>query len=233
MLRLLFISINSTVKLSANNGTTPGETNMSSKPLRILELSASGRSDASVTRELSSDLISALQDRHGVAEVTRRDLSAGVPFVNEAWISANFTADEDRTAKHNDTLAYSNELVAELQNADTIVIGVPVYNFSIPATLKAWVDMIARARLTFRYTEDGPVGLLTGKKAYLVVATGGVPVGSPVDFATPYLRHALAFVCITDVEIIAADRLNSDAAESLDRARMQMAELVHLSSAAA
>ena len=206
---------------------------MSSKPLRILELSASGRSDASVTRELSSDLISALQDRHGVAEVTRRDLSAGVPFVNEAWISANFTADEDRTEKHNDTLAYSNELVGELQNADTIVIGVPVYNFSIPATLKAWVDMIARARLTFRYTEDGPVGLLTGKKAYLVVATGGVPVGSPVDFATPYLRHALAFVGITDVEIIAADRLNSDAAESLDRARMQMAELVHLSSAAA
>lgn len=206
---------------------------MSRKPQRILELSASGRSDGSVTRELSNDLITALQDRHGVAEVTRRDLSAGVPFVNEAWISANFTADEERTDEHNDTLAYSNELVAELQNADTIVIGVPVYNFSIPATLKAWVDMIARARLTFRYTEDGPVGLLTGKKAYLVVATGGVPVGSPVDFATPYLRHALAFVGITDVEIIAADRINSDAAESLDRARMQMAELVHLSTAAA
>jgi FMN-dependent NADH-azoreductase len=206
---------------------------MDSKPLRILELSASGRSDGSVTRELSSDLIAALQDRHGVAEVTHRDLSAGVPFVSEAWISANFTADEDRTEKDHDTLAYSNKLVAELQKADTIVIGVPVYNFSIPATLKAWVDMIARARLTFRYTEDGPVGLLTGKKAYLVVATGGVPVGSAVDFATPYLRHALAFVGISDVEIIAADRINSDAAESMDRARMQMAELVHLSSAAA
>ncbi len=206
---------------------------MNSKPLRILKLSASGRSDGSVTRELSRDLIAALQDRHGVAEVTHRDLSKGVPFVNEAWISANFTADEDRTEKHNDTLAYSNKLVAELQNADTIVIGVPVYNFSIPATLKAWVDMIARARLTFRYTADGPVGLLTGKKVYLVVATGGVPVGSAVDFATPYLRHALAFVGITDVEIIAADRINSDAAESMDRARMQMAELVHLSTAAA
>ena len=206
---------------------------MNSKPRRILELSASGRSDGSVTRELSRDLIAALQDRHGVAEVTHRDLSTGVPFVNEAWISANFTADEDRTETHNDTLAYSNKLVAELQNADTIVIGVPVYNFSIPATLKAWVDMIARARLTFRYTADGPVGLLTGKKVYLVVATGGVPVGSAVDFATPYLRHALAFVGITDVEIIAADRINSDAAESMDRARMQMAELVHLSTAAA
>jgi FMN-dependent NADH-azoreductase len=206
---------------------------MNTKPLQILELSASGRSGGSVTRELSRDLIAALQDRHGAAEVTHRDLSAGVPFVNEAWISANFTADEDRTEDHNDTLAYSNELVAELQTADTIVIGVPVYNFSIPATLKAWVDMIARARLTFRYTQDGPVGLLTGKKAYLVVATGGVPVGSAVDFATPYLRHALAFVGITDVEIIAADRINSDAAESMDRARMQMAELVHLSTAAA
>ena len=200
---------------------------MNRNPLRILELSASGRSDGSVTRELSRDLIAALQDRHGVAEVTRRDLSAGVPFVNEAWISANFTADEDRTEKHNDTLAYSNELVAELQNADTIVIGVPVYNFSIPATLKAWVDMIARARLTFRYTENGPEGLLEGRKAYVVIASGGVPVDSAVDFATPYLRQALGFVGIRDVEIIAADQLNSRAEESIDAARLRIAELIH------
>lgn len=93
--------------------------------------------------------------------------------------------------------------------------------------------MIARARLTFRYTENGPEGLLRDKKAYLVVATGGVPVGSPMDFATPYLRHALAFVGITDVEIVAADRLNSGAEESVDKARAQIADLIHLARQAA
>jgi FMN-dependent NADH-azoreductase len=108
-----------------------------------------------------------------------------------------------------------------------------MYNFSIPATLKAWIDMIARARLTFRYTENGPVGLLSGKKAYLIVATGGVPVGSELDFATPYLRHALRFIGITDVEIVVADRLNSEAEESLDKARAQIANLVHLTTQAA
>jgi FMN-dependent NADH-azoreductase len=120
-----------------------------------------------------------------------------------------------------------------LKTADAVVIGVPVYNFSISAALKAWIDMVSRARLTFRYTENGPVGLLAGKKAYVVVATGGVPVGSPMDFATPYLRHALSFLGITDVEVIAADRVNSNAGESMDRARAQIAELIHLPAHAA
>ncbi len=101
-----------------------------------------------------------------------------------------------------------------------------MYNFGIPAALKAWIDMIARARLTFRYTADGPEGLLKGKKAYLVYASGGVPVNSAADFATPYLRHALAFVGITDVEVITADRLNSDAGSAMDRARQRIADLV-------
>ncbi len=127
----------------------------------------------------------------------------------------------------------SDSLVAELKDADVLVIGVPIYNFNVPASLKAWIDMIARARLTFRYTENGPEGLLQGKKAYLVVATGGVPVGSPVDFATPYLKHALGFIGITDVEIIAADRLNSQADEAMDSARARIAELIHLAPQAA
>ena len=206
---------------------------MNDQTLQILEISSSGRHDGSVTRQLSAELIAALEDRSGSVELTRRDLALGIPFVDEAWIEANFTADESRTPKHADTLAYSDELVGELKNADVLVIGVPVYNFSISATLKAWIDMIARARLTFRYTPNGPVGLLEGKKAYLVVATGGVPVGSPQDFATPYLRHALAFVGITDVEIIAADRVNDNADESMDRARAQIAEVVHLPARAA
>jgi FMN-dependent NADH-azoreductase len=194
----------------------------------ILEVSASARRDTSVSRMLSADLIDALKARHGDVTHARRDLADGIPFVDEAWVEANFTPEETRSDAHRASLALSDELVEELARADVLVIGTPIYNFSIPAALKAWIDMIARARKTFRYTESGPRGLLEGKKAYLVVATGGVPVGSPVDFATPYLKHALKFIGITDVEIVAADQLNSNAEESIDNARARIAELVHL-----
>ena len=206
---------------------------MQNKQTRVLEVSASGRSGGSVSRQLTRDLINALDDRYGNVVTHRRNLADGVPFVSQPWIDANFTPEESRSDEQRATLAYSDQLVTELKEADVIVIGAPVYNFSIPAALKAWIDMIARARLTFRYTDSGPVGLLENKKAYVVVATGGVPVGSPVDFATPYLRHALAFVGIKDVEFIAADRLNSQAEESIDAARARIAEVVHLAPEAA
>jgi len=195
--------------------------------MKVLEISASGRRHDSTSRMLTAELIAALESRHDVIDVARRDLADNVPFVNDAWIAANFTAEETRSAEQRDTLAYSDALVSELRDADIIVMGVPVYNFSIPAVLKAWIDMISRARLTFRYTENGPVGLLQDKKAYIVVASGGVPVGSDYDFATPYLRHALAFVGITDIEFIAAEQLNSKRDESLDAARVQIADLVY------
>ncbi|MBT8068012.1 MAG: NAD(P)H-dependent oxidoreductase [Gammaproteobacteria bacterium] len=206
---------------------------MPAKPVNVLEVSASARLAGSASRELSRNLIDALSDRHGDVQVARRDLSKGIPFVNDAWIEANFAPEESRTDRHREALALSDSLVAEMQAADVLVIGVPMYNFNLPASLKAWIDMVARARLTFRYTENGPEGLLKSKKAYLVVATGGVPVGSPVDFATPYLKHVLGFIGITDVEIIAADRLNSEAEESMDAARARIAELIHLAPQAA
>jgi FMN-dependent NADH-azoreductase len=206
---------------------------MNEKPLQVLAIDSSGRQNDSITRALSADLIAALEDRYGSIELTRRNVGGGLPFVDAAWIEANFTPDESRSQQHKDTLALSNELVEELKLADAVVIGAPMYNFSISAALKSWIDMIARAQLTFRYTENGPVGLLTGKKAYVVVATGGVAVGSPMDFATPYLRHALAFLGITDVEVIAADGVNSNADESMDRARAKIADLIHLSPQAA
>jgi FMN-dependent NADH-azoreductase len=196
-------------------------------PLRVLEVAASGRNDGSVSRMLSADLIGALEERHGTVDLTRRDLNKGLPFVDDAWINANFTAPEERSAEQRAVLAESDALVAELKAADVLVIGSPIYNFGVPAALKAWVDMVARARLTFRYTETGPKGLLEGKKAYVVIASGGVPVDSPVDFATPYLRHALAFIGITDVKVIAAEQLNSKAEESIDAARVRIAELIH------
>lgn len=204
-----------------------------STPLNVLEVQASARGEGSISRDLTADLIAALEARHGDLNVTRRDLAKGLPFVDEAWVAANFTPDEDRTSTHRQILSRSDDLVAELQAADVIVIGAPMYNFSVPAVLKAWIDMIARARLTFEYTENGPRGLLEGKKAYVVVPSGGVPVGSPADFATPYLRHALKFVGITDVEFIGAQGADRGNDEALDSARARIAELVHLASQAA
>ncbi|MGI9238908.1 MAG: FMN-dependent NADH-azoreductase [Woeseiaceae bacterium] len=206
---------------------------MQTNELRVLAIGASARSAASASRELSNNLIDALDDRFGGVRRVRRDLSTGMPFVDETWIGANFTPEESRSKQHHATLAFSDTLVAELEEADVLVIGVPMYNFNIPASLKAWIDMVARARRTFRYTENGPKGLLENKKAYLLVTTGGVPVGSPMDFATPYLKHALGFLGITDIDIIAADKLNNQADESMDAARARIAELVHLSPRAA
>ena len=104
-------------------------------------------------------------------------------------------------------LALSDQLIRELQDADTIVIGAPIYNFGAPASLKAWMDLVARPGVTFRYTPDGPEGLLTGKKAIVTVASGGVPVGSDIDFLSSHLKFFLGFIGITDVEIHAAKEI--------------------------
>ena len=197
---------------------------------KILEISASGRTGLSVSRTLTQDLVSALEDHHGGATIVRRDLNDGVGFVDENWIGANVTPEDERTPQQKERLAESDALVAELVAADIVVLGVPIYNFGIPATLKAWIDQVARARVTFRYESDGSVGLLDGKKAYVVIASGGVPVGAPADFASPYLRHALGFLGISDVEVIAADRQNARGDDALDEARARIAELVHTAS---
>ena len=201
--------------------------------LNVLAINTSAKKDGSVSRTLIADLLRALEDRHGDIDIVERDLADGLPFINAAWVEANFTADGDRTDRHRQTLAESDALVAELEAADVLVIGAPIYNFSIPAVLKAWIDMVTRARLTFRYTESGPEGLLKGKKAFVVVPSGGVHVGSPVDFSTPYLKQALGFVGITDVEFIGARAADSGNREALDTARSRIAELVHLAPHAA
>jgi len=201
--------------------------------MHVLEVTASARQTGSISRDLVADLMAALEDRHGGLTVRRRNVASGLPFIDEDWVRANFTPEEERSAADREALAYSDMLVAELEAADVIVIGTPIYNFSVPATLKAWIDMIARARKTFRYTEDGVEGLLKDKKAFVIVPSGGVTVGSPVDFATPYLRHMLGFVGITDVEIIGARGADRGNDAALDEARARIADLIHLSREAA
>lgn len=191
---------------------------------RILRIDASSRKTGSVTRSLTDETIDRLAEISAVNLVSR-DVASGLPFVDEDWISANFTPENDRTDAHKATLGLSDSLVAELKSADTIVIASPIYNFGIPATLKAWVDMICRIGMTFRYTENGPVGLLEGKRAIILVASGGTTVGSPIDFATPYLKQALAFIGITDVIFIAADALGQNAEEKRAEATVQIQAL--------
>jgi FMN-dependent NADH-azoreductase len=182
---------------------------MTASTSKILRIDASMRHAGSVTRALTDKLVAQLRAASPGSQVTRRDLADGVPLVDEAWIGANFTDPAERDDAQRAALAESDELVAELKAADTLVIGLPIYNFGVPAAFKAWIDMIARARETFRYTETGPEGLMTGKRALVVVASGGVPVGSAADFATPYVRFALAFIGITEVAFIAAAELNA------------------------
>lgn len=169
---------------------------------KVLRIDASMRREGSTTRALADRVIARL----GAADVTTRDLADGIGLIDEAWIGANFTPPDARSAGQRGALAASDALVAELEAADVVVIGVPVYNFGVPAALKAWIDQVARARVTFRYTENGPVGLLTGKRAILVAASGGTEIGSGIDFAVPYLRHVLGFIGIHDVEVVSADR---------------------------
>lgn len=182
--------------------------------LRVLRVDASARVEDSITRQLADQMINGLQARVADVSVVRRDVAQGLPFVDAAWVNANFTDPDTRSAAHRESLSGSDALVAEVMDSDVWVIGVPIYNFGVPASLKAWVDQIARARLTFHYTDQGPQGLLTGKKVYILTATGGTEVGSEIDFATPWLKFVLGFLGITDVEVIAADRamMRGDAA---------------------
>lgn len=193
------------------------------KPLNILQIESSARKAGSVTRDLAQGLVSQLAAERQV-NVVRRDVSPGLPVIDDAWVAANFTDPAERSGEQKAKLSLSDGLVAELKEADILVIGAPVYNFGIPASLKAWIDLIARARETFRYTESGPVGLLEGKKAYVVMASGGTQIGSGIDFASGYLRHVLGFIGIDDVEVIAADRLMASGDSAVAQARASLGD---------
>lgn len=183
--------------------------------MKLLRIDSSAATQGSVTRDLTDRIITALAPE----AVTTRDLAkTPLPQITEEWITARATPEADRTEEQHAELTLSDALVAELATADTLVIGLPVYNFSVPASLKAWIDLVARVGVTFRYTPEGPVGLLTGKRAIIAMASGGTAAGSDIDFASGYLRHVLGFVGITDVTLIAADALAKDPDGTVSRA---------------
>ena len=195
---------------------------MDKQALEVLLVNASARDEGSVTRRFAGELVTALQQEHGAANIKERDVAKGMPYIDEQWINANFTAADQRSADNKFALSYSDNLVAEVQQSDIIVIATPVYNFSVPASLKAWIDQICRVGLTFNYTENGPVGKLQGKKVYIVMATGGTQIGSDIDFASSYLHHVLGFIGIDDVSIISAERFNAEDEQAINNIRNQI-----------
>jgi FMN-dependent NADH-azoreductase len=174
----------------------------------ILQVNSSINSDNSVSSRLASQLANALRATHPRAALVVRDLARDpLPHLDAERFGAFIARPDARTPGQQSVVSESDALIDELRRADAIVLGLPMYNFGVPSQLKAWFDHIARAGVTFKYTENGPVGLLTGKKAYVVATRGGQYAGTPADTQTPYVRNFLAFLGITDVEFVHAEGL--------------------------
>lgn len=187
----------------------------------VLLVAASALANDSTSLKVAHDVIGTLKE----TEVKTRDLSQGLETINQTWVNANFAEQASRSEAQNHILASSDELIGELLWADVLVIASPIYNFSVPSALKAWIDQVCRAGLTFNYTENGPIGLLSGKRAILAISSGGVPVDSAVDFATPYLRQVLNFIGISDIQTVRADQ-QITTSDFVERAAQDIADLV-------
>ncbi|WP_116135392.1 FMN-dependent NADH-azoreductase [Trinickia diaoshuihuensis] len=195
----------------------------------ILQLNSAARSQGANSTLLANELAANLQRKNPGAKLVLRDLLAdALPHLDDAVLGAFFTPAEQRSPEQAAIVARSDALIAELQSADVIIIGAPMYNFGISSQLKTYFDWIARAGVTFRYTATGPEGLVKGKKAYIVSARGGKYAGTPNDSQTPHIKAFLGLIGITDVEFIYAEGLNlgpdaANAALSLAREAIEAA----------
>lgn len=177
--------------------------------MNILQINSSSKSSGSQSTLLANRIVERLSAANPGAQVTVRDLAvAPHPMQDEAALGALFTPAENRTPGQAARAALDDEAIAEVQNADVIVLGVPMYNFGIPAQLKNWIDAISRAGVTFKYTEHGPVGLIKGKKAYVALTRGGRHKDTPNDTLAPYLKTVLGFLGMDDVQMIFAEGLS-------------------------
>ena len=202
--------------------------------MNILQVNSSARSWAngqgSQSTRLASELVEQLRAANPGASLTLRDLTANPhPALDESTLGALFTPAEARSAEQHARVALDQALIDEVKAADVIVVGVPMVNFGITSQLKNWIDAIAKAGITFKYTATGPVGLIEGKKVYAVLTRGGVYRDQPHDTQVPYLRQTLGFLGITDVEFIYAEglALGPDAeAKALASARSEIAAAI-------
>lgn len=174
--------------------------------MNILHVISSPRGSESFSIKLGHGLVAKLQAANPGSTVQVRDL-ATTPFpqLEEAKLASFFTPAEHRSPAQQEAARHSDEAIAEVMAADVIVMGAPLYNFGIPSTLKAWIDHICRAGITFRYTETGPEGLVKGKKVYVALSSGGVYSEGPYaayDFVAPYLHTVLGFLGMTAVDVV-------------------------------
>jgi FMN-dependent NADH-azoreductase len=179
------------------------------RAMNILQVNSSARRDASHSTRLATRLVERLRETAPGSRLTVRDLNAAPhPVLDETALGALFTPANQRTAGQAARVALDDALIAEIQAADVVVLGVPMYNFGVPAPLKNWIDAISRAGVTFRYTEKGPEGLLTGKKIYVALTRGGQYRNTPADTQVPYLRTVFTFLGLTNVQFVYAEGLN-------------------------
>ncbi|MDX1802314.1 MAG: FMN-dependent NADH-azoreductase [Marinobacter sp.] len=175
----------------------------------ILVITASIFGQHGQSSQLVDKTLANLKAQHPGASVRIRDLAADpVPHLDESRFGAFLSAHGERSTGQQAVLDYSDALIRELVDADVVVLGVPMYNFGIPSTLKAYFDHIARAGVTFRYTENGPIGLLADRPVYVLAARGGLYAGTPNDSQTPYIRSFLGFLGLKDVQFVYAEGLN-------------------------
>ena len=186
--------------------------------MKILQINSSARSAGANSTRLADSITARLKAANPAAVLELRDLAANPhPVLDEAALGALFTPAEQRTPEQAARVALDDALIAQVQAADAIVLGVPMYNFGVPVQLKTWIDAIAKAGVTFRYTENGPEGLIKGKKVYVALARGGLYRDTPADSQVPYLKGVLGFLGMTDVEFIYAEGL-AMGPESADKA---------------
>lgn len=176
--------------------------------MNILQINSSVRTEGSHSSRLAASLVEQVRAAHPGAVVTLRDLARTPhPVLDEAAMEAQMTAIDKRTPAQHARVAQDDALIAEIMAADVVVLGVPMYNFGVPAQLKNWIDAIARAQVTFRYTAAGPEGLLHGKKVYVALTRGGKYRDTPADTQVPYLQMVLGFLGMKDVQFFYAEGL--------------------------
>jgi len=193
--------------------------------MKIYQIDSSARKKGSTSRALAKKLLEKI--RKPGDEIIYRDLDDEMLFVAGLTESGMSIPENERTDQHKKMFELSDKLVNELKESDIIIISTPIYNFGPPATLKAWSDLAARVKSTFKYSSDGKqIGLLENKKVYLVITSGGTKIGSKEDYLTPWLKHILIFFGIKNIQIISADQMSIDYEKSIKDAENQIKNTV-------
>ena len=184
--------------------------------MKILQVNTSARTEGANSTRVANSIVERIRSKQRASTLKVRDLAKEpIPVLDAAALGALFTEAGKRTPEQEAVVALFDELIAEVKEADVLVLGVPMYNFGNSVQLKSWIDAVARAGVTFRYTANGPEGLLKGKTAYVALARGGRHRGTPGDAQATWIRTVLAFLGITDVRLVYAEGLNMGPDEAL------------------